>query len=74
MSGERCECHRCIDDFGLKGGDQRTPGDFFSMLPLSATKYILCPECANKRCPRASNHRLDCTGSNEPGQEGSIYK
>lgn len=33
----------------------------------------LCPTCGNKRCPRASDHRLACTDSNEPGQEGSIY-
>ena len=36
-------------------------------------KMIVCPECGNKRCPRASDHRLDCTGSNEPGQPGSVY-
>ena len=36
-------------------------------------KMILCSECGNKRCPRASDHRLDCTGSNEPGQPGSVY-
>lgn len=34
---------------------------------------VLCPTCGNKRCPRASDHRLDCTGSNAPGQAGSIY-
>jgi len=37
------------------------------------TKMILCPECGNKRCPKASDHRLSCTGSNEPGQPGSVY-
>jgi hypothetical protein len=36
-------------------------------------KMILCPVCGNKRCPRASDHDLDCTGSNEPGQPGSVY-
>ena len=30
--------------------------------------------CGNKRCPKSSDHRFECTGSNEPGQEGSIYK
>lgn len=40
---------------------------------LSCSKMILCPECGNKRCPKASDHRLQCTGSNEPGQAGSIY-
>ena len=34
---------------------------------------IVCPDCGNKRCPKASNHRHQCTGSNEPNQRGSIY-
>jgi hypothetical protein len=34
---------------------------------------LLCKECGNKRCPKASDHRLDCTGSNESGQPGSVY-
>ena len=34
---------------------------------------IVCSDCGNKRCPRASDHRLACSGSNEPGQPGSIY-
>jgi len=33
----------------------------------------LCPICGNKRCPRATDHRNACTGSNEPGQPGSSY-
>lgn len=37
------------------------------------TFMILCPACGNKRCPRATDHRLACTNSNEPGQDGSIY-
>ena len=36
-------------------------------------RMILCPECGNKRCPKASDHNFSCTGSNEPGQIGSIY-
>lgn len=27
----------------------------------------VCPECGNKRCPKATLHTLECTGSNEPG-------
>lgn len=38
------------------------------------TKMILCPECGNKRCPKASDHNNACTNSNEPGQEGSRYE
>ncbi len=36
-------------------------------------RMILCPQCGNKRCPQASDHELDCTNSNEPGQPGSVY-
>ena len=42
-------------------------------LPITFQRMILCPECGNKRCPKASNHRYQCTGSNEIGQKGSIY-
>lgn len=34
---------------------------------------IVCDECWNKRCPKATLHDLDCTGSNAPGQVGSVY-
>jgi len=40
---------------------------------LLDSRMVLCPTCGNKRCPRANNHRHDCTGSNEPGQLGSAY-
>jgi hypothetical protein len=58
-----CECHRCIKENNLRDG----------AFPLSSTKMVLCHECGNKRCPKASDHRLACTGSNESGQAGSIY-
>lgn len=34
---------------------------------------VLCKICGNKRCPKASDHDLACTGSNESGQAGSVY-
>lgn len=34
---------------------------------------IVCPECGNKRCPRATLHANACTGSNDPMQPGSRY-
>lgn len=55
-------CHRCLD--GVTG----TAG-----LPVSTLIMIVCPQCGNKRCPKATDHRLDCTGSNEPGQAGSVH-
>lgn len=36
-------------------------------------RMVLCPECGNKRCPKATSCKLECTNSNEPGQKGSIY-
>ncbi|MDH0438107.1 hypothetical protein [Enterobacter cloacae] len=40
---------------------------------ISDMRFVVCPDCGNKRCPHANDHRNACTGSNEPGQEGSSY-
>lgn len=40
---------------------------------LNDMRFVVCPDCGNKRCPKANDHRNDCSGSNEPGQEGSAY-
>jgi hypothetical protein len=56
-----CWCHKCNENKTVNG------------LPLAMTRMILCPECGNKRCPKASNHALQCTNSNEPNQVGSVY-
>jgi hypothetical protein len=37
-------------------------------------RFTVCPTCGNKRCPKGTNHNLDCTGSNEPGQKGSSWE
>lgn len=42
-------------------------------VPLTLSRMIVCSTCGNKRCPKATDHQLDCTGSNEPGQAGSRY-
>ena len=66
MRNERdggCGCHRCLGE-----RDERVDG-----LPAAATRMILCPDCGNKRCPKASDHRLACSGSNATGQAGSVY-
>lgn len=51
-------CHLCFEKSGA----------------LFLDRMILCPDCGNKRCPKASNHELSCTSSNEAGQEGSVYR
>lgn len=33
--------------------------------------FIVCPDCGYKRCPKATWHGNDCTGSNDPGQAAS---
>lgn len=40
---------------------------------MSDMRFVVCPDCDNKRCPHANDHRNACTGSNEPGQIGSAY-
>ena len=60
-----CWCHYCHRNDYVETG--------FLKIPYSATRMILCPQCGNKRCPHASDHRIKCTNSNEPGQPGSVY-
>lgn len=40
---------------------------------MTGQMMILCPTCGNKRCPHATDHLNACTGSNDPGQPGSVY-
>ncbi|OZP40549.1 hypothetical protein CIG28_24940 [Enterobacter hormaechei] len=42
-------------------------------ITLTDMRFVVCPDCGNKRCPHANDHRHACTGSNEPGQEGGAY-
>jgi DNA-directed RNA polymerase subunit RPC12/RpoP len=58
------DCYRCWDE--------RTQGDGI-MERMTSRRMFLCPTCGNKRCPKASDHRLACSGSNRTGQKGSIY-
>lgn len=43
--------------------------------PVTITdmRFVVCPDCGNKRCPKANDHSNACSGSNEPGQVGSAY-
>ena len=54
-------CHACL------------VGVMENNMPVTSQRMIVCSDCGNKRCPKASNHRHKCTGSNEVGQHGSIY-
>jgi hypothetical protein len=43
------------------------------MAPPENMRMILCPDCGNKRCPKAMHHDYYCTSSNAGGQLGSAY-
>ncbi|HEL4559555.1 TPA: hypothetical protein UN082_001899 [Klebsiella pneumoniae] len=58
------------------GNSPANPGCWFRTcrpVVLNDMRFVVCPDCGNKRCPRANDHRNACTGSNDPGQEGSAY-
>ena len=57
MNNDTTCCHQCFHDSKA----------------MFLNRMILCPTCGNKRCPKASDHSLACTGSNDPGQPGSVY-
>lgn len=40
----------------------------------SDMRFIVCPDCGNKRCPKATHHDNACTKSNAPGQPGSSWE
>lgn len=37
-------------------------------------RMVVCPECGNKRCPKATHHDNPCTNSNDIGQKGSSWE
>jgi hypothetical protein len=59
----KCWCYRCLNQIKDERG-----------WPVTSYTFIVCPDCGNKRCPRATDHNLECTNSNDSGQEGSIYQ
>lgn len=59
--GLACGCWKCLKPFETLSFND----------PNRIWWMVVCPECGNKRCPRAYNHDNACSGSNEPGQDGS---
>lgn len=37
-------------------------------------RMVVCVKCSNKRCPHSTNHKFECSNSNEPNQPGSRYQ
>ena len=65
-----CLCFACQKARHAKG--EQMQGERFKFA-LNIPLWNACT-CGNKRCPKASDHRLACTGSNLSGQAGSIYE
>jgi hypothetical protein len=59
----QCWCYNCLHEIKDDRG-----------WPLTMSTFIVCKDCGNKRCPRATDHNLACTNSNDPGQPGSRYQ
>jgi hypothetical protein len=68
MRASNCWCAVC--DNAVRNAMYAVDGDAVTLL---SRFMILCPDCGNKRCPKATHHKNACTGSNEPGQKGSNY-
>lgn len=57
----KCGCYSCVSAVVA-----------LSQSPFSQP-FVVCDLCGNKRCPKATHHNNECSGSNEPGQAGSRY-
>lgn len=66
---QACSCHFCENEW-LRIMDELDPDGWISRIVRG---MILCPGCGNKRCPKATYHGHECTGSNESGQHNSRY-
>lgn len=63
----KCNCRQCLRDRDERNQD-------IPAWPAETGRMIVCAKCKNKRCPKATDHRLECTNSNLPGQVGSVYQ
>lgn len=67
----RHDCYRCASE--ARAVAEATGEPSMETLMITSGRMFLCPTCGNKRCPKATDHRQTCTGSNASGQPGSGY-
>lgn len=67
MGGQPCS--RCANE----AYEAQPARNLSAQIDYGLVRMFCCETCGNKRCPHATDHRLTCTGSNEPGQPGSSY-
>jgi len=68
-----CGCWKCSKKWDEENLDPNL-GILDRLYKSRTNRFIVCEKCGNKRCPHATDHDYECTGSNEPGQKGSIYE
>lgn len=67
---EPCGCRVCVNNYA---NALEAQGRGLEALTARTGSFIMCPDCGNKRCPKATFHGHECTKSNAPGQQGSLY-
>lgn len=74
-SARLCGCEKCVDArIDAMIGWRRDPLLCVVRGPSLPGWRFACEICGNKRCPHHTDHTLDCTGSNGPGQPGSSWE
>ncbi len=68
-----CGCLRCQQEYSASLPTDTPMHERFAGPGGKGWRYA-CEKCGNKRCPHHSNHELQCTNSNKPGQIGSVYQ
>lgn len=66
---ETCGCERC---FAHRQNTLPKDAPWQDRFLGHGFRYA-CELCGNKRCPHHTDHTLECTRSNEPGQKGSSW-
>jgi hypothetical protein len=69
--GAHC-CHSCF--YTWVNSEKAKYEQSEQPIPIFCSPFIVCSICGNKRCPKATDHSLECTNCNDPGQPGSVYE
>lgn len=58
----KCYCRRCLQE-----RDERVNG-----IPYAVARMVVCPECGDKRCPHAEDHRNPCSKPRQAPTQPSL--
>jgi len=71
---DMCTCSKCGPPWRDPEVPWVRPADPFEAFMQGGSWMTLCPECGNKRCPGAVNHRFPCSHSNDPAVNAEFWK